>query len=206
MSTATLSVNAWGLSEKSKIRKKQLEKVHDTIANQPNDSDGRRKDASKAFETMEYTFLMEKSQKAAIAVNVKIQDLLDLFLPDAESNTSAGKIEIKLNDYIAELEEFAKTAFDGANRFLRLREAVVNVKEQLEKLNVDIQSFAGEICGLKEGLVNVHKLTASTGNADDDDEQADNKMVHALNYARYFKSNGWLRSREEILDPNPSLA
>ncbi|KDR68829.1 hypothetical protein GALMADRAFT_215432 [Galerina marginata CBS 339.88] len=171
MSTATLPP---ALLEKSEITEKQLKEVHDTIANQPNDSDA-RKETLKALKRMgmrgEYTSLMGDSQKTAMAINFKIK---------------AGKQEIDFNEYILELEEFVKTTNNDANGFLRLRENVivfqeklrhiipsqiVNVKVQLENLDAGIQKFGGQIYEF-EGLVKVNMKAASTGNADDDEDQA----------------------------------
>ncbi|KDR68837.1 hypothetical protein GALMADRAFT_145871 [Galerina marginata CBS 339.88] len=150
----------------------------------------------------EYTYIMEKSQQAAIVVDAKIQDLLDVYLPLVESNVSAGKKELRLNEYIAGLEEFVKTGTANANRFTRFRENVIafqknlhditpsniaNVKEQLKGFDEDFQNLEegfrvlekvlvellyNDAIKLKEGLVNVNKPVPSTGNADDDEEQA----------------------------------
>ncbi|KDR69441.1 hypothetical protein GALMADRAFT_215120 [Galerina marginata CBS 339.88] len=132
MSTATLPpVNPSALLARSDITKKQLKEVHDTIASQLNKSDVRND-----------------------------IHLLEVFLPYVESKASAGKKEIKLNEYIAELEEFVKNGTSNANRFLRLREEVVafqkklhdiipsqiaDVKEQLKNLDVNITKLEGEL-------------------------------------------------------------
>ncbi|KDR66700.1 hypothetical protein GALMADRAFT_147746 [Galerina marginata CBS 339.88] len=147
----------------------------------------------------EYTFLMNKSQENATVLNVKIQELLDVFLP---STASAGNKEIKFDEYIVGLEEFYRTGTNNVNRFSRLRENVAafqeklhditpsqtaSVKEQLKNLDADIHKLVEEIrepakflgeswynhaIKLREGLVKVNKPAVLKGNTDDDELEA----------------------------------
>lgn len=80
MSTATLApINASAVFEKSEITKKQLKVVHDTIANQLNDSDV-RKNIRKELETMGKSVVAMEADFAKVYAYVKNLDDLGVIL------------------------------------------------------------------------------------------------------------------------------